>query len=142
MTEVTTDGSFRRQDSKFRHWVTSDGSSDFQAAHGRYHLYVSWACPWAHRTVIVRELKRLQDAIGMAVVDPSRDDAGWAFRDVPGATGDPLHGWDHLSEAYDATDPAFDGRVSVPVLWDPETGRIVNNESADILVMLNSAFDA
>ena len=135
-------GRFTRQDSKFRDWVTADGSSGFAAEAGRYHLYVSWACPWAHRTIILRELKGLQDAIGMSVVDPIRDEAGWAFRDVPGATSDPLHGWDLLSEAYAATDPDFDGRITVPVLWDTETGRIVNNESADILVMLNEAFDA
>src|SRR6476661_1312350 len=119
-------GRFTRQDSKFRDWVTADGSSAFAAEAGRYRLYVSWACPWAHRTIILRELKGLQDAIGMSVVDPIRDEEGWAF----------------LSEAYAATDPAFDGRITVPVLWDTETDRIVNNESADILVMLNEAFDA
>jgi glutathionyl-hydroquinone reductase len=135
-------GRFTRQDSRFRDWVTADGSSGFPAEAGRYHLYVSWACPWAHRTIILRELKGLQDAVGMSVVDPIRDEEGWAFRDVPGTTGDPLHGWDFLSEAYAATDPDFDGRITVPVLWDTETGRIVNNESADILVMLNEAFDA
>ncbi len=139
--ELGRDGRFHRQASRFRDWVTADGSSGFPAAPGRYHLYVSLACPWAHRTVILRRLKGLEQAIGMSIVDPIRDDRGWAFREVPGATGDPLHGWSLLSEAYAASDPSFAGRVTVPVLWDREAGRIVNNESADILVMLNSAFD-
>jgi putative glutathione S-transferase len=139
--ERSTDGRFNRQESRFRDWVTADGSSGFPAASGRYHLYVSLACPWAHRTIILRRLKGLEAAIGMSIVDPIRDDRGWAFREVPGATGDPINGWTYLAEAYAASDPSFDGRVSVPVLWDRETGRIVNNESADILVMLNRAFD-
>ncbi|MGI8803943.1 MAG: glutathione S-transferase family protein [Solirubrobacteraceae bacterium] len=135
-------GRFQRQDSRFRDWVTADGGSGFAPEAGRYHLYVSLACPWAHRTVILRRLKGLEEAIPMSIVDPIRDDRGWAFRDVRGATGDLLHGWSLLSEAYTASDPAFDGRVTVPVLWDRETGRIVNNESADVVVMLNGAFDA
>ena len=134
-------GRFTRQDSKFRDWVTADGSSGLPAEAGRYHLYVSLACPWAHRTVIVRRLKGLEDAIGMSVVDPIRDERGWAFRNVPGATPDHVNGWTHLAQGYRASDPAFEGRVTVPVLWDKETGRIVSNESADVLVMLNSAFD-
>jgi putative glutathione S-transferase len=140
--EQATDGRFIRQGSRFRDWVTADGSSGFPAEAGRYHLYVSLACPWAHRTVILRKLKGLEDAIGLSVVDPIRDAKGWAFRTVRGATGDRLHEWEYLSEAYVASDPGFDGRVTVPVLWDKETGRIVNNESADIVVMLNAAFDA
>jgi putative glutathione S-transferase len=135
-------GRFARQSSAFRDWVTADGSSPYPAEPGRYHLYVSLACPWAHRTVILRELKGLQDAIGMSIVDPIRDDKGWAFTDEPGTTPDALHGWRYLSEGYLATDPGFDARITVPVLWDTQTGRIVNNESADIIVMLNSAFDA
>jgi putative glutathione S-transferase len=135
-------GRFVRQGSRFRDWVTADGSSGFPAEAGRYHLYVSLACPWAHRTVILRRLKGLEEVIGMSTVDPIRDARGWAFRKVRGATGDPLQGWEYLAEAYTATDPTFDGRVTVPVLWDTQTGRIVNNESADILVMLNEAFDA
>ncbi len=135
-------GRFVRQASRFRDWVSADGSSGFQAEAGRYHLYVSLACPWAHRTVILRELKGLQDAIGMSIVDPIRDTEGWAFRDVRGATGDQVNGWAYLSEAYGASDPSFDARVTVPVLWDTRTGRIVNNESADIIVMLSEAFDA
>jgi putative glutathione S-transferase len=133
---------FVREDASFRDWVTADGSSGYPAEAGRYHLYVSLACPWAHRTLIVRALKGLQDAIGVSIVDPIRDERGWAFRDVRGATGDPLHGWSYLSEAYTATAPGYDAHVSVPVLWDTRTGRIVNNESADIIVMLNEAFDA
>lgn len=143
--ETTTDGRFSRQESRFRDRVTADGSSGFPAAAGRYHLYVSLACPWAHRAIVVRELKGLHDAIGMSVVDPIRDELGWAFRPVdagPFAAGDPLHGWSYLSEAYTVTDPAFTGRVTVPVLWDTETGRIVNNESADIIEMLAREFDA
>jgi putative glutathione S-transferase len=134
-------GRFKRQSSKFRDWVTADGSSGYPAQAGRYHLYVSLACPWAHRTVILRELKGLQDAIGMSIVDPIRDEKGWAFTAAPGTTPDELHGWTYLAEGYLETDPSFDARITVPVLWDSETDRIVNNESADIIVMLNSAFD-
>jgi putative glutathione S-transferase len=129
-------GRFERQESRFRDWVPPA-----DAVAGRYHLYVSLACPWAHRTVILRRLKGLEQAIGLTVVDPIRDDRGWAFREVRGATPDPLHGWSFLSQAYLASDPDFSGRVTVPVLWDRETGRIVNNESADLVVMLNDAFN-
>lgn len=135
-------GRFVRQDSSFRNWVSADGSSGYPAQAGRYHLYVSLACPWAHRTVILRKLKGLEDAIGMSCVDPHRDERGWAFRKERGGTGDRVNGWQYLSEGYLATDPRYDARVSVPVLWDTKTGRIVNNESADIIVMLNDAFDA
>jgi glutathionyl-hydroquinone reductase len=139
--EQAADGRFVRQGSRFRDWVAADGSSGYPAQAGRYHLYVSLACPWAHRTVILRSLKGLEEAIGLSIVDPIRDARGWAFRDVRGATGDPLHGWEYLAQAYTASDPEFDARVTVPVLWDKQTGRIVNNESSDIVVMLNSAFD-
>lgn len=135
-------GRFKRQSSKFREWVTADGGSGYGVEAGRYHLYVSLACPWAHRAVIVRELKGLQDAIGMSIVDPIRDERGWAFRDVPGTTADQVNGWSYLSEGYLASDPEFDARITVPVLWDTQSGRIVNNESADIIVMLNEEFDA
>jgi len=134
-------GRFKRQTSAFRDWVTSDGSSGYPAEAGRYHLYVSLACPWAHRTVILRQLKGLQEAIGMSIVDPVRDERGWGFSGEPGTTLDEVNGWSYLSEGYAATDPSFDSRITVPVLWDTVTGRIVNNESADIIVMLNSAFD-
>ncbi|MFL5845991.1 MAG: glutathione S-transferase family protein [Solirubrobacteraceae bacterium] len=126
------EGRFERQESKFR-------GRDVEPVAGRYHLYVSLACPWAHRAVIVRRLKGLEDAIGLTVVDPIREEkTGWRFNaDYP----DPLHGWSFLSEAYALTDPSFRGRVTVPVLWDTETGTIVNNESADVIEMLNADFD-
>ena len=123
-----SDGSFQRQESTFRDWVD-------QAAPGRYHLYVSYACPWAHRTLIVRRLRGLEDVVGVSVVDPYRDERGWAF--TGGEYVDAVNGFRFLSEAYAATDPSFDGRWSVPVLWDRQAGRIVNNESADIVRMLN-----
>jgi putative glutathione S-transferase len=129
---------FKRPPSRFRDWVSADGSTEFPAEAGRYHLYVSWACPWAHRTVIGRWLKGLEDVIGMSAVDPIRDERGWAF--TGGEYTDPVNGFRYLSEAYAATDPDYDGRISVPVLWDTRTGRIVNNESADILRMLTTGF--
>jgi glutathionyl-hydroquinone reductase len=135
-------GGFARQEDAFANWVTADGSSGFQAAAGRYHLYVSLACPWAHRTVIVRKLKGLEDAIGMTVVDPIRDERGWKFTDAPGMGPDPVNGWHFLAEAYAATDPSYQGRVTVPILWDKVTGRIVSNNDDDMMRMLESAFDA
>ncbi len=132
-------GRFVRQQSAFRDWVTADGSSGFPAEAGRYHLYVSLACPWASRALIVRKLKRLEEAIGLTVVDPLRDERGWRFT---AEEPDPVNGFAYLSEAYVATNPRFDGRVTVPVLWDKRRGVIVNNESAEIVRMLNSAFDA
>ncbi|MGI8633677.1 MAG: glutathione S-transferase family protein [Solirubrobacterales bacterium] len=140
--EVDSDsGRFNRQTSEFRRWVSTDGSTDFPAEAGRYHLYVCLACPWAHRAIITRRIKGLEDAISMSLVDPIRDEKGWRFGDAPGSEPDPLHGWDYLSEAYEATDPGYDARVTVPVLWDTETGVIVNNESADVIRMLNNEFD-
>ncbi len=138
--EADAKGAFVRQQSAFRDRVTADGSSGFPAEAGRYHLYVSLACPWAHRTIIVRKLKGLEDVISLSVVDPIRDELGWRFGpEFP----DPLdHGWTHLSQAYDATDPDFEGRVTVPTLWDTQTGRVVNNESSDILLMLNREWNA
>lgn len=138
--EQTVDGAFERQDDAFRDWITEDGSSGFPAESNRYHLYVSLACPWAHRTIIGRKLKGLEDVIGMTVVDPIRDDRGWAFREGAGHTKDPVNGFQFLSEAYEATHPGYQGRVTVPVLWDKETKRIVNNSEDDILRMFNSAF--
>ena len=137
--ERNAEGAFVRQSSAFRDRVTADGSSGYPAVAGRYHLYVSLACPWAHRTMIVRQLKGLADAIPMTVVDPVRDERGWRF--APGHP-DPVNGWEFLSEAYTASDPSFDARVTVPVLWDTETKRIVNNESSEVIEMLNSEFDA
>jgi putative glutathione S-transferase len=145
MIAVTTTlhhGAFVRSTSTFRDWVTADGSSSFPAEAGRYHLYVSLACPWAHRTIIVRHLKRLEGVISLSVVDPIRNERGWAFTGAPRTDLDLLNGFHYLAEAYTATDPAYRGRVTVPVLWDKQTRRIVNNESADVIRMLNSAFDA
>ena len=139
--EHSGEGEFRRQDDRFREWVTDDGRSGFPAAPGRYHLYVSWACPWAHRTIIVRKLKQLEDVIGMTVVDPVRDERGWAFREGPDHTLDPINGFHFLSEAYEATDPLYRGRVTVPVLWDNETKRIVTNSDDDLMRMFNSEFN-
>lgn len=136
--ETGEDGSFKRQTSAFRQWVSADGSTPYPAEAGRYHLYVCWACPWAHRTVIGRRLKGLEGVISMSAVDPIRDARGWAF--TGGEFADPVNGFDFLSQAYEATDPDFDQRHSVPVLWDKETGVIVNNESADILRMLSTGF--
>ena len=130
-----------RRESVFRRWITTDGSSGFQAEPGRYHLYISDACPWAHRTSIVRALKKLEDVISLSVVDPIRDERGWAFREGSGHGADPVNGFAFLSEAYLATDSAYDDRVTVPVLWDRETEGIVNNESSEIIRMLNSEFD-
>ena len=140
--ETDERGRFVRQASHFRATVTADGSSGFRAEPGRYHLYVSLACPWAHRTIIVRRLKKLEDVISMSVVDPVRDERGWAFTEGPAHGPDPVNGFAFLSEAYVASDPGFHGRVTVPALWDRETGQIVNNESPEILRMLNSEFDA
>ncbi len=139
--EVDKKGAFVRQKSAFRSWVTANGSSGFKAEPGRYHLYVSLACPWAHRTIIFRKLKKLEQAISMTVVDPIRDERGWAFREGPGHSSDPINGFSFLGDAYLASDPGFKGRYSVPVLWDRAKHTIVNNESSDIIRTLNSAFD-
>ena len=139
--EQNDQGEFKRQQDTFRGWVTADGYSGYPAEPGRYHLYVSWACPWAHRTIIVRKLKQLEDVIGMTPVDPLRDDCGWAFRDGPGYSRDPINKFKFLSEAYLATDPNYRGRVTVPVLWDTKMQRIVSNSDDDIMRMLNREFD-
>lgn len=139
--EQTEAGEFRRQADAFRGHVTADGSSGFPAAAGRYHLYVSWACPWAHRTIIVRTLKNLQTVIGMTVVDPIRDERGWAFREGPRHSRDPINGFQFLREAYHATDPTYAGRVTVPVLWDTVTKQIVTNSDDDLMRMFNREFD-
>jgi putative glutathione S-transferase len=136
--EGGADGSFRRQESAFRTFVSSDGSTGLRAETGRYHLYVARACPWAHRTLIGRELMGLEDVIGVSYVDPLRDDRGWTFSG--GEYVDPVNGFRYLAEAYQATDAQYAARVTVPVLWDTTTGTIVNNESADILRMLSTAF--
>jgi glutathionyl-hydroquinone reductase len=148
-SEQSDSGEFQRQEDAFREWISNDESTSYPAVASRYHLYVSLACPWASRTVIFRKLKGLEDAIGMTVVDPIRDERGWAFRDPsgkipPGApfeSTDPINGFQFLSEAYKATDPDFDERVTVPVLWDKETKRIVNNCEDDICRMFNDALN-
>ncbi|HET9719482.1 MAG TPA: glutathione S-transferase C-terminal domain-containing protein, partial [Solirubrobacteraceae bacterium] len=132
------EGAFRRPESRFRHWVADDGSSRFPPDAGRYHLYVARACPWAHRTIIGRRLMGLERAISISFVDPIRDERGWAF--TGGRYGDPVNGFELLAEAYETTQPGFEDRVSVPVLWDREHRVIVNNESADILRMLCTVF--
>jgi putative glutathione S-transferase len=139
--EQTGAGEFKRQQDAFHGWVTADGGSGYPAERGRYHLYVSWACPWAHRTIIMRKLKHLEDVVGMTVVDPIRDHRGWAFREGPGHSADPVNGFAFLSEAYRVTDPAYRGRVTVPVLWDTVARRIVSNSDDDIMRMFNRAFD-
>src|SRR5687767_13842406 len=138
--EQSDEGEFKRQEDAFRDFVSNDRSTAYPAVAGRYHLYISLACPWASRTLIARHVKGLHDVIGVTVVDPVRDERGWAFRDGPGHTKDPVNGFDFLSEAYLASDPEFSGRVTVPVLWDKETGRIVNNSEDDICRMFNDAF--
>ncbi|MDO5656826.1 MAG: glutathione S-transferase family protein [Paracoccus sp. (in: a-proteobacteria)] len=144
-----TDGAFVRDTSRFRNWVTADGAAGpsgeggFQAESGRYHLYVSYACPWAHRTLIFRALKDLSDHIGVSVVHPDMLDDGWTFAtDFPGATGDGLFGSSFMREIYTRDTHDISGRVTVPVLWDKAQGRIVSNESAEIIRMFNSAFDS
>ena len=139
--EQSESGEFKRQEDAFRDWVKRDGSTPFEPELGRYHLYVSLACPWAHRTIILRKLKGLEEAIGLTVVDPVRDERGWAFRDGPGHSEDPVNGFAFLSEAYRATDPTYHGRVTVPVLWDKKTKRIVSNSDDDLLRMFNREFD-
>ncbi len=140
-------GSFKRPDSGFRDWVTADGQPgpDGQTGHraeaGRYHLYVSYACPWAHRTMIVRALKGLDDLIGLSVVDPLMRDNGWTFTTERGGTGDPLHGSDYLWQLYARARDGYSGKVTVPVLWDKQRDTIVSNESAEIIRMFNTAFD-
>ncbi|HLI11318.1 MAG TPA: glutathione S-transferase family protein [Alphaproteobacteria bacterium] len=137
-----TGGRFQRQESRFRNWITADGSSGFKAEPGRYHLYVSLACPWAHRTLIFRALKGLEGVISLSIVDPHMGAEGWAFSDGPGCIPDTVNGKRVLHEIYTLADPRYTGRVTVPVLWDKTSRTIVNNESAEIIRMLNSAFDA
>jgi putative glutathione S-transferase len=140
--EQSADGAFQRQEDAFRDWVSADASTPYPAASGRYHLYVSLACPWACRTVIVRLLKGLESTIGLTVLDPVRDERGWAFREGPGYSTDPVNGFHFLSEAYETSHPGYNGRYTVPVLWDRQTRRIVNNSEDDICRMLNGAFAA
>ena len=140
--ETGTKGEFVRQASIFRNWVTASGESGYLAEPDRYHLYVSLACPWAHRTVIFRKLKKLDDVISLSLVDPIRDHRGWRFTGSEGEFPDEINGFSFLSEAYLKSDPSFDGRVTVAALWDKKTQRIVNNESSEIIRMLNTEFNA
>lgn len=140
-------GRFLRQVSSFRNWITPDGSpgptgeGGFRAEAGRYRLYVALICPWASRTLVARSLKRLDDLIPVTVVSPALTDEGWAFGGYPGADADPLFGAAHLHQIYTRADPVFTGRATVPVLWDMARAVMVNNESADILRMFDTAFE-
>ncbi|MCF6108906.1 glutathione S-transferase family protein [Mesorhizobium muleiense] len=142
-----SDGEFVRAQSQWRDWVTVDGrpaegrTRGFKAEPGRYHLYVSLACPWAHRTLIFRALKKLEDVISVSVVHHFMGANGWTFVAEDGASGDTLYGLDFLHQIYTKADPAYSGRVTVPVLWDRREQTIVSNESSEIIRMLNSAFD-
>src|SRR3984893_1148412 len=141
--EVGRTGEFRRADSRFRDRVTVDGSSGFRAEGGRYHLYVAHGCPWAHRTLIFRALKKLQDAISVSYAIPGLKAQGWTFERNPAfddCTPDTVNGFKYLYEAYTASDPRYTGKVTVPTLWDKKTKRAVNNESSEIIRMLNSEF--
>ena len=136
-TEKGTDGQFNRQEDSFRSFVRKDSSSEFPAVANRYHLYASLACPWAHRVIIVRKLKGLEKIIGMTIVDPVRDEKGWRFTEEP----DPINNFDYLKQAYIASDPGFDARVTVPVLWDCIKQKIVNNSEDDLTYMMNTEFE-
>ncbi len=142
-----SDGAFEREDAQLRSWVTADGSAGpsgnagFRAESGRYHLYVSLACPWAHRTLIFRQLKGLAGHIGVSVVSPDMLDHGWTFDTEAGSSGDPLYHSDFMHQIYTRNKSDYTGRVTVPVLWDKQQECIVSNESAEIIRMLNSAFN-
>jgi putative glutathione S-transferase len=143
----STGGRFVRTESQFRNWITEDGSpgptgkGGFKAESGRYHLYVSYACPWAHRTLIFRALKGLTHAISLSVVHWFMGEQGWTFADGPGVIPDKINGAEYLHQIYTKVDPKYTGRVTVPVLWDKEKNTIVSNESAEIIRMLNGAFN-
>ncbi len=145
--ETGKSGKFERSQSQFRDFVTADGAPApgrtraFKAEPGRYHLYVSLACPWAHRTLIFRKLKKLEDVISVSIVHHFMGEHGWTFLTEDGATGDTLYGLDYLHQIYTRADPTYSGRVTVPVLWDKQEQTIVSNESSEIIRMLNSAFD-
>ena len=142
-SEVSENGEFIRHQASFRSQIRADGSTEFAPESGRYHLYVSYACPWAHRTLITRKLKGLEDVISFDVVEPVLPNTGWSFGDsVPGATGDTINGFRDLREAYLTSNSKFEGAITVPVLWDKQTQQIVNNESAEILRMFNSEFQS
>ncbi len=137
----STGGRFVRKESTFRDWVRADGSTVYAPEAGRYHLYVSLACPWAHRTLLYRSLKKLESAISVSVVEPLMAENGWVFGDAEGAVPDNVNGAQFLHQIYTLADSNFSGRVTVPVLWDRKTSTIVNNESSEIIRMFNSEFD-
>jgi putative glutathione S-transferase len=137
----STGGRFVRKSAQFRDRVTADGSSGFKAESGRYHLYVSYACPWAHRTLIYRKLKGLEDHISVSVVNPLMLEHGWTFEPGEGVIPDPISGARYMHEVYTAAKPDYCGRVTVPVLWDKESGTIVNNESSEIIRFFDREFD-
>jgi putative glutathione S-transferase len=140
--ETSVDGAFVRQRYAFRDRITADGSSGYPAEAGRYHLYVSLACPWAHRAIIVRRLLGLEDVVSMSVVDPVRDEKGWAFREGDGHGPDPVCSFQYLSEAYLRTDPTYEGRYTVPCIWDRVTQRLVTNNYPDITIDFETQFTA
>jgi putative glutathione S-transferase len=137
---ASEDGHYHRQETDFRNWISPEPGATFAPEVGRYHLYVCYACPWAHRTLIMRSLKGLEDAISVSAVNPIVKDDGWEFTDTEGAFPDHLSGKRYFHEIYTVADPTYTGRVSVPVLWDKKLNTIVSNESAEITRMLNSAF--
>jgi len=137
----STGGRFVRRGSQFRDWITADGSSGFKAEPDRYHLYISLACPWAHRTLIFRKLKKLEDIVSLSIVDPLMQENGWEFTDYPSSIPDTVNGSHYLHEIYTAAKADYTGRVTVPVLWDKEKNTIVNNESSEIIRMFNSEFN-
>ncbi|MBD2580504.1 glutathione S-transferase family protein [Oscillatoria sp. FACHB-1406] len=135
-------GRFKRNPTTFRQWVKADGSSEFKPEAGRYHLYVSYACPWAHRTLILRKLKGLEAAISLSIVDPIMAEEGWEFSQEADCIPDPIFGAKYLREIYIQADAGYTGRVTVPILWDKQKGTIVNNESREIIRMFDREFDA
>lgn len=143
----SSEGAFKREQAKLRNWVTADGEAGptgeagFKAESGRYHLYVSLACPWAHRTLIYRHLKELESHISVSVVSPDMLSSGWTFEQETGSTGDHLFDAQYMHQIYTRNNPSYTGRVTVPVLWDKKTNRIVSNESSEIIRMFNSAFN-
>ncbi|MEO0407924.1 MAG: glutathione S-transferase family protein [Cyanobacteria bacterium P01_A01_bin.135] len=141
-TERDESGQFQRMPTQFHQWITADGSSPFAAEPHRYHLYVSLGCPWAHRTVLLRALKGLQNTVGLSIVDPVISEQGWKFSEQEGCIPDSLYQSEYLWQIYGMADPNYSGRVTVPVLWDKQTQTIVNNESRQIIQMFNGAFNA
>ncbi|MBW4555044.1 MAG: glutathione S-transferase family protein [Trichormus sp. ATA11-4-KO1] len=141
-TERNEKGQFQRMPTQFKNWISADGSSGFAAEAGRYHLYISLGCPWAHRTALLWKLKGLEEIIGLSIVDPVISQYGWQFSDRPGCIRDDVNGADYLWQIYVKANPNYTGRVTVPVLWDKKTNTIVNNESRQIIQMFNTEFNA